>query len=82
MFRNFRLKKVTSKMPIYEYKCECENQFERLFATISKAAPFVDKYKCDKCGKQAVRINTKPIAFFMDFGDAPKYSSNSNPDKV
>lgn len=69
-------------MPIYEYRCECEHQFEKMFATISKAAPFVDHYKCEKCGKKAERVTLKGNMFFMNFGDAPKYSSNSNPDKV
>lgn len=70
-------------MPIYEYKCECDYQFEKLFQTFSLAKGSENSYECEKCGSKAKRVQSnKAPTFFMDFGDAPKYSSNSNVNKV
>ena len=70
-------------MPIYTYKCECNNEFEKMFLTFSLAEGHENGFNCEKCGKEAMRVQAgKAPMFFMKFGDAPMYSSNSNPNKV
>lgn len=67
-------------MPIYNYICKCGKDFEKFFPTMSKAKPYIEKYKCE-CGKTAERIITKAPKAFFKGSSKPLYSSPYNPNK-